>query len=290
MATVKKTAATKATVKKAPAKKAVAKKAPAKKAPVKKAVAKKAPAKRAATKKVSTDSFELVLAGQPQSTYKDFESVEGRVLPKSFASQLGETSESKKPKSREQKIKGNPKSPKVVLAIILTAAISITATYFITKPSDPVVTDQTSFQAKISGGVVLTESDLKSAVKALGHTVFWAGPMKGAKYTLNASDLNQIYVRYLPNGKGVSDAKPDYRVIATYKLANAYAATVAAGNTSNGVTFSSTDGAIIYYNKVSPNNIYIAYKSSDFQIEVYDPDQNTAVQLATTNHTIVPIL
>ena len=271
-------------------KKAVAKKAPAKKAVAKKAVAKKAPAKRAATKKVVTDSYELVLSGHPETSYREFESLEGRVLPKSFASQLGSASESKKPQSREKKVRRSAGGSKLFLVVLITAAISITGTYFISKPSDPVVTDQTSFQAKISGGVVLTEEELKAAVKELGQTVFWAGPMKGAKYTLNAGNPDQIYVRYLPKGTGVSDTKPDYRVIATYKQANAFAATVAAGNQSNGVTFSSSDGAIIYYNKVSPNNIYLAYKSSDFQIEVFDPDQNTAVQLATTSHTIVPIL
>jgi hypothetical protein len=274
-----------ATAKKAPAKKAVAKKAPAKKA-----VAKKAPAKRSVSKKDRNDSFELVLSGRPERAHKEAETLEGRVLPKSFASQLGGATEAKQSQSREKKASRSSGNPKLLLVVLLTAAISIAGTYFISKPSDPVVTAQTSFEAKISGGVVLTEIELKAAVKELGETVFWAGAMKDAKYTLNASNRDQIYVRYLPNGKGVSDTNPDYRVIATYKQVNAFAATVAAGNQSNGVTFSSTDGAMIYYNKVSPNNIYLAYKSSDFQIEVFDPDQNTAVQLATTSHTIVPIL
>ena len=269
---------------------ATEKKAVAKKAPVKKAVAKKAPVKRAQAKKISTDSYELVLSSRPETTFQEFETFEGRVLPKSFASQLGGAAEAKKPQSRETKIHSRTGRPSLLLVVLITAAISITGTYFISKPSDPIVTDQTSFQAKISGGVVLTEDELKATVKELGQTVFWAGAMKDAKYTLNAANTDQIYVRYLPKGKGVSDTKPDYRVIATYKQVNAFAATVAAGNQSNGVTFSSSDGAIIYYNKVSPNNIYLAYKSSDFQIEVFDPDQNTAVQLATTSHTIVPIL
>ncbi len=141
--------------------------------------------------------------------------------------------------------------------------------------------DTTTLAARISGGVALSEGELKDVVTKLGETVYWAGPQRGAKYTINAQNVGAIYVRYLPDGKGISDNAPKYRVIATYKEPNGYDATLAAGNQANGVSVARPDKTgVIYYNKNTPTNVYLAFKTQPYQIEIFDPSAETALGLA----------
>jgi len=283
-----------ATAKKAPVKKAVVKKAAVKKAAVKKAAVKKVAAAKLSTTPTS-DKFAFPLSFEEEIS-KPFshraatsEPMTGKVIPRSFVGQLESAHFGKIDNARKRNSTRSGKYG-LVLAFLATAILSAGLTYFVLKPAPVQTSGLTTAQARISGGVLLSEVELKAAVKKLGRTVFWAGPMKGAKYTLNASDVKQIYVRYLPGGKGIEDTKRNYRVIATYVVPGAYASTAAAGNQSNGVTLSRADGGVVYYNKLEPTNVYLANKDSDFQIEVFDPEPATSLQLATTLKTVIPIL
>ena len=106
--------------------------------------------------------------------------------------------------------------------------------------------------------------------------------MRGAKYTINAQNFNSIYVRYLADGKGISDQTPKYRVIATYKEANAYNSTLSAGNQANGLSFTKPDGRVVYYNKQVPTNVYVAFKGNPYQIEIFDPEAKTSLAIANS--------
>jgi len=126
------------------------------------------------------------------------------------------------------KVKMSQNSKTVLLMIAAFLAGSI-ITYSITSSSTPTPVASTStFTEVIAGKVALTESELIAAVKKLGVDVYWAGPVKGAKYTLAVPADGQAYVRYLPNGNGLTDTKPNYVVIATYTTTNAFSATQAA--------------------------------------------------------------
>lgn len=164
-----------------------------------------------------------------------------------------------------------------IVTAILTFAMTLGFTsLFATNPLDT-----TTLAARISGGVALSESELREVVKQIGENVYWVGPMRGAKYTINAQNAGAIYVRYLPGGKGISDNSPKYRVIATYKEPNGYDATLAAGNQPDGVSLTRADNTgVIYYNKKSPTNVYVAFKAKPFQIEIFDPSSEKALSFA----------
>ena len=186
------------------------------------------------------------------------------------------TAELETPKA---KMSQNSKTALLMIAAFLAGSI---ITYSITSSSTPTPVASTStFTEVIGGKVALTESELIAAVKKLGVDVYWAGPVKGAKYTLAVPADGQAYVRYLPNGDGLTDTKPNYVVIATYTTTNAFSATQAAGNQSNGVTFINTEGAAVYYNKDTPTNVYVAYPNLNYQIEVFDPIAATALDIAS---------
>ena len=175
-------------------------------------------------------------------------------------------------------------SPKIILLMLLSALISSGVTYAVTNNSSSAPTaSSTTLTEVISGKVALTEAELIAAVKQLGVDVYWAGPVNGAKYTLAVPADGQAYVRYLPEGQGIEDTKPNYVVIATYTTADAFTATQAAGNTSNGVSFISASGAAIYYSKDTPTNVYVAYPNLNFQVEIFNPIAATALEIASTN-------
>ena len=171
---------------------------------------------------------------------------------------------------------------KTILLVIASFLVGSVLTYSVTSsPDNAPKASSSTFTEVIAGKVALTESELIDAVKKLGVDVYWAGPVSGAKYTLAVPAEGQAYVRYLPNGDGLTDTQPNYVVIATYTTTDAFRATQAAGNQSNGVTFINPEGAAVYYNKDTPTNVYVAYPNLNYQIEVFNPIAKTALDIAS---------
>jgi hypothetical protein len=133
-----------------------------------------------------------------------------------------------------------------------------------------------------SGQVALTESELISAVKSAGVPVYWLGSSAGAKYAFNNIAEDQNFVRYLPSGNGVADTAEEYRIIGTYQDVAAYETMKKASESSEGVSTTNPDGSIVYYQKVSPLHVYLAFKNLPYQIEIFDPKPGVALKLATT--------
>jgi hypothetical protein len=141
-----------------------------------------------------------------------------------------------------------------------------------------------------SGQVALTEDQLKSEVRKVGGSIFWAGALSGAKYAFNHISTGEDYVRYLPNGQGATDTTQNFRVIATYKDATAYDTIVAAAKLKTGVSLTNPDGSVIYYAKATPNHVYMAFKGFGYQIEIFDPTPGASLKLATTPGAIASLL
>ena len=169
----------------------------------------------------------------------------------------------------------------------LTSSRSVSVSFVQPSTSNPTTvvtpsTGTTPVNPTTSGQVALTEAGLRSAVKTLGVSVFWAGSIPGALYTYNHGIAGQSFVRYLVNGKGLADVAQNYRVIATYSDARAYQTMQAAGKLTTGVSITNPDGSLIYYAKATPTHVYLAYKNLAFQIEIFDPNPGVSLKLATT--------
>lgn len=177
------------------------------------------------------------------------------------------------------KMSTNTRTAVLMLGAFLLGSMG---TYVFTSNSNTApVTFTSTFTEVIAGKVALTESELIAAVKKTGLEIYWAGPVNGAKYTLSIPADGQAYVRYLPNGDGLSDTKPNYVVIATYTTVDAFTTTQSAGNQSNGVVFINRQNAVVYYSKSMPTNVYVAYPDSKYQIEIFDPLAAGALDIAS---------
>ncbi len=179
-----------------------------------------------------------------------------------------------------------------LLSFALTWAMvssrAVTVTLALPTTTNTVATP--AVNAAASGQVALTEAQLKAEARKVGGSIFWAGALSGAKYTFNHLAPGQDFIRYLPNGQGLTDTAQNYRVIATYKDATAYATFVEAIKLKTGVTTTNSDGSIVYYAEATPTHVYMAFKGLSYQIEIFDPTPGTALKLATTPGAIANIL
>ena len=173
-----------------------------------------------------------------------------------------------------------------LILIVATALISSLFTFGITNQMSPGLADRTTLAAQTSGGVCLSEKELRTLITENKIVAYWTGPLKDATYSINATTPGQVFIRYIPKGMDCGSTEAKFRVIATYAETDAYNSTLQAGNQAEGVSLSNPDGSVVYFSKNAPNNVYVAYPNLDYQIEIYDPDAKTAVTLATTNNQV----
>jgi hypothetical protein len=126
----------------------------------------------------------------------------------------------------------------------------------------------------------LSRTGLRTIADQLGSPIYWAGPERGVKYELTQTPSGRIYVRYLPFSATVGTNHP-YPFVATFPLVNAFAATVHAASQPGAVKLPVGSDAVAFYSRNSPTNVYLAYRGSKYQIEVYDPRAAGARRLVT---------
>lgn len=144
--------------------------------------------------------------------------------------------------------------------------------------------------AQNQGKVALSDTELRDLVLSKHLTVYWAGPMAGAKYTLTAVTPGIVYVKYLPGGVGLNDTKTSFRTIGTYIQKNAFKVAQNAGAAPGNVGFLNADGNAVLYSSSRTSNVYIGIKGKDIQVEVFDPVENQALGLVLIRNQIHQIV
>jgi hypothetical protein len=141
-----------------------------------------------------------------------------------------------------------------------------------------------SNKSKSSSGATairLSAGGLTTIAGSLNRPVYWAGTQTGVGYELTAAPDGRMYVRYLPKGVAVGSRTP-YLTVGTYPLSNAFTATSAAAHKKGSVIVPSSAGAIAFYYRAHPTSVFVAYPSSDYQVEVYSPTAAQAKSLVTS--------
>jgi hypothetical protein len=116
----------------------------------------------------------------------------------------------------------------------------------------------------------LTLAGLKTFAKRVKHPMYWIGPRPHTTYEVTQTTDGRIYVRYLPKGTPAGTNSP-FLTVGTYPVKNALAATRAQADAAESVRLPVTKGAVAFFAKTRPTNVYEAFPGVDYQIEVYDP-------------------
>jgi hypothetical protein len=133
-----------------------------------------------------------------------------------------------------------------------------------------------------AGSAATSVQELKALAIKLGHPIYWAGAEPNNTYELTRMKDGSVYVRYLPQGISVGDRRPNYLTIGTYPQKGALEILEATAAKNQVPTMNVDNGGLAFVDKKHPTSVYIAYPSSDFQIEVYDPAPGRARQLVTS--------
>jgi hypothetical protein len=124
---------------------------------------------------------------------------------------------------------------------------------------------------------------------ALSQPIYWAGAQSGKQYELTKASDGRVWIRYLPADADIGERDTPYLTVGTYPVRRAYAATQTAAASGNAVKIAVGSNAVAFYNTAHPTSVYLAYKGSDYQVEVFDPSSTAAQQLVSSGKiTLIP--
>jgi len=126
-----------------------------------------------------------------------------------------------------------------------------------------------------------TLDQLRDLGSSVGHPVYWAGEQPGRHYELTVDPDGKVYLRYLAEGVPVGSRRVGSLTIGTYPYIDAFGTLQAAARRTGGITDRTPDDGLVVSFPSSPNNVYVAFRGSDYEIEVYDPNAGRAFELAT---------
>jgi hypothetical protein len=135
----------------------------------------------------------------------------------------------------------------------------------------------------LHGYYAMNEQELLDIVKFQKLDVYWTGPLVGARYVLDSSEIDRITIRYLLSGDSIDDIDSGKRVISTYRISDGYDVVAKASKVEGTSGLSTKAGNRILFYEKYPNNIYLVIKGKDLEIEIYDKEPGRALQLATTD-------
>jgi hypothetical protein len=118
-------------------------------------------------------------------------------------------------------------------------------------------------------------SALRALASTRGKPIYWLGAEPGRTMELSRSPDGRVYLRYLPVAVPPGAQAP-YLTVATYPLANAIAVTRAAVAKPGTVLIPLAGGAVAFYAKSRPTNVYLAFPGLDEQVELFDPSATVA--------------
>ena len=136
-----------------------------------------------------------------------------------------------------------------------------------------------AFELKLGVPTAVSAGQIREFSSA-GRPVYWVGPPKAGQLELWRIKSGAVYVRYLPPGVAVGDPSAGYTTIATYPWANAYATLVRRARAQGAVHATAARRGLAVWKLSRQTSVYLAYRGTDYLIEVYDPSPRRARTLA----------
>ena len=130
------------------------------------------------------------------------------------------------------------------------------------------------------------DTALKSLAGSLGHPIYWAGPKKRYTYELNRNPNGNLIIRYLPPGVRIG-AKGQYLSVATYPYTNALAGIQQVAKQKGQRTITLSGGGLAVYDPKNPNDVHLAFRGSNYQVEVYNPTGKTPQLVSSGQITVI---
>jgi hypothetical protein len=174
-----------------------------------------------------------------------------------------------------------PRRRWLVSAAVLAAAIALAVWLLIGRDGDG--DEDESAPAGVSLG------RLREIAATIPHPVYWTGARSGTKYELTRTDDGRVYIRYLPPGTEVGSARGDFLTVGTYPQENAFQTLRATARQQGVPTIRLRGGGLAFRDTNRPSSVYAAYPSSDYQIEVFQPSGERAVELVSGGR-LVPLV
>ena len=172
--------------------------------------------------------------------------------------------------------------PYVAAAIGIVLAAAIIAFLLLRNNDDNSAAEPTG------GAEAASLNDLRSVADAADFPVYWAGQKPGQQYELTITEDGNIFVRYLDPNVPIGSRDVASLTIGTYPVTNAYAALQAIAQKPGARTDQTPDGGLVVTNSKNPQSVYIAYPNTNYEIEVYDPNPKSALEVATSG-TVQPV-
>lgn len=132
------------------------------------------------------------------------------------------------------------------------------------------------------GPVAMSAQELADFAAEQDHPVYWAGEQPDAAYELTRTETGNVFVRYLDSEDEVGETRPTFLIVGTYPVESAHDLVVAAAEEDGAITDESPDGMLVVSNEAVPTSVYLSSPGSEVQIEVYDPDPERAMEVATS--------
>src|SRR3954466_11346255 len=129
--------------------------------------------------------------------------------------------------------------------------------------------DEDSNPGRRTTTTALSEAGLATLAGVLSTPIFWEGPKPRTVYELTQTPTGRLFVRYLPANAKIGTSKP-YPFVATFPMHNAFSVTTSVAARAGSVRVPIA-GGVAFYSRASPENVYLAFRGLDYQIEVFDP-------------------
>ncbi|MBA2741383.1 MAG: hypothetical protein H0U46_05175 [Actinobacteria bacterium] len=159
--------------------------------------------------------------------------------------------------------------------LILALAASLVAWVLIDRNEQtaspmPAATPSAETPLSAEGPRIVTVDGLSALSGLRGRPVYWAGARPDAVYEVTEHADGRVYVRYLRSGTELGSLQPDFLTVATYPRPDAYADIEAAAKRPGAITVKLPAGLAVY-DEARSTSVYLAYRGSTEQVEVYSP-------------------